>query len=585
MKRLFVFLLFGLFFLNTASQNKSDLDSLQTYKKNKDYLKYIDLSQTLANQLIEENRFDEYTKLMVEAAEVYGMLNDSKRSVKILFDLLQLIDKQNLNYNKSEIYKLLGERYSTLKDTIKAMNFYHKALKFSKKNPQNQDMRDAYQNLFRLHTAKNLDSAYYYMKKKHQIDLEERSPGGLSSSFNNHFAYYSLKGQNELAKKYLDSSYYYAKQYKIDHNITIALGNYAYYHMVYDLDFKKAIEYLVYTLENYKETMSDQELSFLYQNLGYAHENLNNFERANHFHLEAFYLKDKIYNEKINDAIREVEMRYEIDKVEKEFSEKAKLLEERQKRNQRLIILIGSLFVLSLLLFYFFYNYIDLKQKNKLKEMDSEIQNNIINASIDGQEMERKRISEVLHDNISALLSSAGLHLSAYITGTKQEIPQEIIKARSLLKEAHDNVRDLSHQLIPPVLAKLGLVVALHDLCEKNSNSSHSIDFENQIGSIIKFNSDFELKIYFVASELINNLLKHSKASKGKIIIDEENGVFKLTVIDNGVGINNNKAQKSDGFGISQIKSRIKGMGGTMKISSSITQGTKIEIEVTAIYR
>jgi signal transduction histidine kinase len=222
---------------------------------------------------------------------------------------------------------------------------------------------------------------------------------------------------------------------------------------------------------------------------------------------------------------------------------------------------------------------------NKLRELDTEIQHNIINASIDGQQMERKKISEVLHDNISALLSSAGLHLSAYMTNTEDNIPEEIIKSRKLLKEAHDNVRDLSHQLIPPVLAKLGLVVALQDVCEKNSNSTLSIDFENQIIKNIKYHQDFELKIYFMVSELINNILKHSQASKGTVIINDECGVFKLIVCDNGKGISTKKTSVSDGFGLSQIKSRIKGINGKIEIKSNPNEGTKIKIEVKAVHR
>ncbi|MFN3641282.1 MAG: sensor histidine kinase, partial [Flavobacterium sp.] len=176
-------------------------------------------------------------------------------------------------------------------------------------------------------------------------------------------------------------------------------------------------------------------------------------------------------------------------------------------------------------------------------------------------------------------------HLSAYMTTTPNDIPEEIIKSRKLLKEAHDNVRDLSHQLIPPVLAKLGLVVALHDLCEKNSNSTLSIDFNNQIRKIIKYHQDFELKIYFMASELINNILKHSQASKGTVTINEEDGIFKLMVSDNGKGLNPKKIGLSDGFGLSQIKSRIKGMKGKIAIESIPNEGTKIEIEVQPVYR
>jgi signal transduction histidine kinase len=586
-KTIHKFLIFLVLLLSATgwAQLKSSKDSLMFFKKNKEYLSFVKLSQRYSQELKSNNRFNEYCDISLELSEVYGLLNDSEKSVNLLFDLLKTIDKNKLTYNKALIYKKLGERYSTLKDTVKALDFYHKTLKFSKKNNQIRDQRDAYQNLFRIHTALNLDSAYYFMKSKYKIDLKEQSPEGLSSSFNNHFAYYILKGQNELAKKYLDSSYYISKTYKINHNITLTLGNYAYYHMVHDEDFNKAIEYLEYTLKNYKDNMTDQELSFLYQNLGYAYEKNKNYERANHFHLEAFYLKDKIYNENISNALREVEMKYALEKVEQDFEEKTKKLEEKQNRNQRVIILLGALTVLSLLIFYFIYNYQKLKQNAQIKELDSLVQETILNATLDGQETERKRLSEVLHDSISALLSSASLHLSAFLTTHPETNSEEIIKSKSLLKEAHDNVRDLSHELIPPVLVKLGLIPALNDLCKKNSNSTLHIEFINSDTPSKKLHPDFELKLYFILSELINNVLKHSHATEVKLSIHTAKENLILELQDNGIGFDSKKASISDGFGLSQIKSRVKSMNGTIEITSKTGKGTQIIIQVKAISR
>lgn len=580
--------IFYLVFLMSATgwaQFKSLKDSLSFYKENKDYLSYVELSQRYSQELKSKNQLQEYCDISIELSEVYGLLNDSEKSVNLLYDLLKTIDQNKLTYNKALIYKKLGERYSTLKDTSKALDFYHKTLKISKKNNQIRDQRDAYQNLFRIHTGINLDSAYYFMKSKYKIDLKEQSPEGLSSSFNNHFAYYILKGQNELAKKYLDSSYHISKSHKIDHNITLALGNYAYYHMVHDKDFNKAIEYLEYTLKNYKDKIPDQELSFLYQNLGYAYENIKNFERANHFHLEAFYLKDKIYNENISNALREVEMKYALEKVEQDFDEKTRNLEDKQHRNQQFIILLGALTVLSLLIFYFIYNYQKLKQSAQIKELDSLVQENILNATIDGQESERKRLSEVLHDSISALLSSASLHLSAFLTTHPETTSEEIIKSRSILKEAHDKVRDLSHELIPPVLVKLGLITALNDLCQKNSNSTIKIEFNSSDNLAKKYHPDFELKLYFIISELINNILKHSNATEATLVIEDIGEQLIIKLNDNGIGFDPQKASLSDGFGLSQIKSRIKNMNGSVDIKSKPGKGTQITIQVKAISR
>jgi hypothetical protein len=92
--------------------------------------------------------------------------------------------------------------------------------------------------------------------------------------------------------------------------------------------------------------------------------------------------------------------------------------------------------LLIIILFYFSFK-TKLKQKNKLKDIQSKIQENIINASVTGQEIERKK-KLILHDNISALLSSAGLHLSVF--SSKSDRVRRKGK-QSHLKEAHDKVR------------------------------------------------------------------------------------------------------------------------------------------------
>ncbi|MBC8884482.1 histidine kinase [Flavobacterium piscinae] len=307
---------------------------------------------------------------------------------------------------------------------------------------------------------------------------------------------------------------------------------------------------------------------------------MGDYKRANFNSSLALDYSKMLYNENLNDKIREIETKYIIEKVEDEFKEKSKQLEERQSRNRKIIFIFVALFGFSLVLFYFFYQNLQLKQRNKIKELDSEIQENIINASIDGQEIERKKLSEVLHDNISALLSSAGLHLSAYLVGQKGETPEEILKARSLLKEAHDQVRDLSHELVPPVLAKLGLYYAVQDLCEKNSNSIIHFTFNFFDSNQKRYNEEFETKVYFIITELVNNIVKHSKATSGYITLEERNNQIIINVEDNGKGFDSTKTFCGDGFGLTQIKARVKNLKGKITINSKLNAGTLVYIKL-----
>jgi signal transduction histidine kinase len=220
-----------------------------------------------------------------------------------------------------------------------------------------------------------------------------------------------------------------------------------------------------------------------------------------------------------------------------------------------------------------------LTQENKYNSLRNKIQQNLINATVSGQEIERKKIASFLHDNISALLSAAGLHLKVIYSKSENK-NEEISKTISLLTEAHDKVRDLSHELIPALLVRFGMFHALEDLCEKNSNSILQFKYESTIDTHTRYPEEFEMKIYFIITELMNNIMKHSNATVSKIRIEENNNALKIEVFDNGKGFDTIKFNIIEGFGINQIRARINSMEGYFHITSKIDLGTVIGIEV-----
>ena len=84
----------------------------------------------------------------------------------------------------------------------------------------------------------------------------------------------------------------------------------------------------------------------------------------------------------------------------------------------------------------------------------------------------------------------------------------------------------------------------------------------------------------FITAELFNNIIKHSKASKAYITLEENNKQLLLTIEDDGKGFDTSKELLSDGFGLTQIKSRIKHLKGTISINSKINAGTLIYIKL-----
>ncbi len=250
-----------------------------------------------------------------------------------------------------------------------------------------------------------------------------------------------------------------------------------------------------------------------------------------------------------------------------------------QLRNKQIVSLAIILTAIIFLLFYFLYQNNKLKQKIKRKDTKQKILLDIINSGIETQEIERKKIASFLHDNINSLLSSAGLHLNTF---TAQHAIQsdEIQKAKVILSEAHELLRDMSHDLVPALLVRFGLIYALEDLCEKQSNSAIDFEFSSSIPTTKRYVEKFEMKIYFIVSELCSNIINHSEAKKAKIQIDEKNNELYLIIHDDGIGFQTQKLKDVEGFGLNRIRARIKKYKGSLSITSKGNKGTKIKIAI-----
>ncbi|WP_244279195.1 sensor histidine kinase [Flavobacterium saccharophilum] len=272
-------------------------------------------------------------------------------------------------------------------------------------------------------------------------------------------------------------------------------------------------------------------------------------------------------------------------KVEIQTSEKSKkatiseLHKYEQLRNKKVVSLFIILIVILFFLFYFFYQNNQLKQKIKRKDIKQRILLNVINAGIDNQEVERKKIASFLHDNVNSLLSSAGLHLNVFTTQNNIN-SEEIQKTKAILAEVHDLLRDISHDLVPALLVRFGLLYALEDLCERNSNSSIVFEFSSTIPTEKRYVEKFEMKLYFIVSELFSNIIKHSEAEKTTISLIEKNNRLVIVIHDNGKGFTTKKTKDAEGFGLNRIRARIKKFKGSFTIDSKPNEGTKIRIKI-----
>lgn len=489
-------------------------------------------------------------------------------------------------------YNTIAANFDQLSEYDKAFYYYHKGLTYA--NKTNDDLLKTWLNnnlgnIYCFDKKQYEKGIYYYKKSLEYSTTSKDSSQVVFTKLNLTWAFFDINRYEE-GLPYLE---YINKHHEKhgDASTIVALNmlNGMYYN--YKNDYSKARFYFEKAIKLGNEGNEKSDLS--YSHLEYSKFLLKTGDYKNAYKCLAAYntITEELNNdEKINKGnvaginLQIDEYKREIDKIESELKNKKFILLQEQSRNKKIVVVLIAILLLLFFLFYFYSQNVKLKHKNKLKDLRSKVQENTINATINGQELERKKIASFLHDNISALLSSAGMHLHAHISQNPSS-SEEIIKTKAILEEAHDQVRDLSHKLMPSLLARFGLFDALDDLCEKNSNSILNFKYSSSIERSTRYEEDFEMKIYFIIMELLNNIIKHSQAGQAKLSLKENNELLQIDIIDDGKGFDFNSFHILEGFGINQIKARLNNLKGKIEINSKLNIGTSIKIIVPIEYQ
>lgn len=215
----------------------------------------------------------------------------------------------------------------------------------------------------------------------------------------------------------------------------------------------------------------------------------------------------------------------------------------------------------------------------KMHDMQQEVvahQKQLTEATILGQEKQKEEIGKELHDNINQILASVKLYLDIAISNENSR-DELLVRCRENTVSAIDEIRKLSHSLIPPSLGDHGLIDAIKELIEELNMlglfTTHlSIDeFEEAA-----LDTNKQLMLYRIVQEQINNIIKYSKAKEVFIRFKIVHDALLLTISDNGVGFD--PVKKVKGIGLKNIESRISCYSGNVQVISSPGKGTSLEI-------
>jgi signal transduction histidine kinase len=242
-------------------------------------------------------------------------------------------------------------------------------------------------------------------------------------------------------------------------------------------------------------------------------------------------------------------------------------------------IIFLVLVTLGLILFFYYSRRKIIEKEVEKINIKLKHQKKILQTTITVQEQERNRIAQDLHDAISSKLNVVSLTTNVLIEDNtvSKEHKEALNHILDITTRTLESSRKIAHELMPPILDKFGLKVALEELFEEFTSNT-SIKVHHSIDNVENLDKNHKLHIFRITQELINNALVHGKANQLQMELKKINKGFVLVFKDNGKGFNTNDNNIKSGIGLQNIKSRVSILNGKLFIESSNNIGSTFTI-------
>lgn len=319
-----------------------------------------------------------------------------------------------------------------------------------------------------------------------------------------------------------------------------------------------------------------------YQGLYECYLHTNQPEKALEYLERSHRMERHLLNQERLRTMDELEIQYETAKTEKELAlaENENLLQDRQLARQRgliLLLALGLALLLALVLLF--------RQRQKVAQLTADRERvahqqavehlhaekefAALQALFAGQEQERRRVANDLHDSLGGLLYALRLRLP-------DSVPD---KVRQLAEAAMTENRRISQDLLPPALARIGLVAALREWrpqFEQNFGLPAKFDLPEQE---LPLPDETAVSLFRIAQELTTNAAKHAQATQVSLRLTAAAGKVLLLVQDDGIGFD--PAQLSESA-LKTVRSRVRLISGRLEVESAPGKGAAVGVVVAA---
>jgi len=508
-------------------------------------------------------------------AIVTYLKGQNERSVVHNQEAIRLFQALGWKAKEGDQYCSLGFQMKA-RDLPRASNYMLKGMRMLEAEGDSGRLTAVYDNygVIKL-LAKDLDSSLFYYNRALNLKRLFADSLGIPFSLNKLGEVHLLRKNLVAARQVFDEAYRIRVLRKDAFGI---MENYACFgdYFLAATQSDSAIFWYNRALDQSRAQAYPFMTRYCFAQLSKAYELGGNLLFALQMHRAYAAITDSLQTDQRTRQVTELELRFETLEKDRENS-----LLRQQKTEQQLVVsrqrvwmvaLASATFTILLLAFF-------VLQRNKQREAakrDTAIileRERGLRAIILATEEERKRIAKDLHDGIVQTLTGLNFRLQR---------PQQHDQAQSqqLLNAAIAEIRDISHRMMPRALAELGLMPAMADMLEKSLGAAgihFTLDQRGMEGQ--RFDEALEIGLYRIAQELVNNILKHAKATEVGVQVMRSSTHILLMVEDNGVGMAQTNAGAS-GIGLTNIRSRVSTLNGEVSFEPGPRNGTVVMVRV-----
>lgn len=511
-------------------------------------------------------KLEDGLKHCLEALKNFEQIKDTANIANMLVNVANVYQQQN-NFTQANLYLRQAEAKAKLITGKTALGNVYNTMGI----------------LYAEHGQ--LDSAEKFFLLSTAIREKLNDLTSIVWNYNNLGGLYVMMGRNKEAIVYLEKA---LKQFEETGNYegqTSIANNLGELYMKLK-DPKKALEYYSYSRKLYVLTQNPENLENLYNNLSVYYDIMGDLKTAFQYSDSLIVLKDSLYGQRLDKSMAEMQVKFDVEKKDLELAKNKAEIKAKEEQAFIKNIIIVSIIALSILLLIVGLLFFRKKQVEQQAKLDAEIahQKEIrTKAILEAEEKERRRIAQDLHDGVGQLLSAAKLNLSnldSKLSVQTEEQKLAMQNALSLVDDSVKEVRAVSHNMMPNTLIKLGLASAVREFITKLGNApTLKVDLEI-VGLDTRLDNQVETVLYRVIQEIVNNIIKHAKASQISMQLIRHDTELSVMIEDNGVGFDTAKLDNFEGIGLKGIQTRIEFLNGSVHFDSAIGRGTTVIIDV-----